>query len=162
MGILLFSLNYSPQIPISIDKVDTPKPTLVVQNWANKYHFLVNENDLQMAYQAGIQNNVDPLLILSIIGVESAFKATAKSNAGAVGYLQVVPKWHMNKISDVTLLLDPEYNIHVGTRILAEYISNSSTLELALQKYNGSRGSKKYSDKVLSHYNQLLVENTKQ
>lgn len=151
---LLFSLSVLTPV---VEKPKYPKLEKV-QVWAKKQKYLIpNENDLHMAFSAGAQNNVDPLLILAVIGVESSFKPTVKSNAGAIGYMQVVPKWHLNKISDVSKLNDPWYNVHIGSAILGELLDKTNSLEKALQRYNGSNNNK-YSNKVLQVYKRLLEE----
>ena len=155
---LMTGMVHSPLVKVEKPLVD-PKLLYSVQTWAHKQHYIIPDgNDLHMAIKAGIQNNVDPLLILAVIGVESSFKATARSNADGRGYMQVVPKWHREKIDDESKLLDPEYNITIGTRILAEYIGRSRTIEFALQRYNGLTGKTNYSDKVLKVHNNLLKE----
>lgn len=154
--ILLFSLTVlNPEL----EKPKTIYPKLEkVQNWAYKQKYLIpDQNDLHMAFSAGAQNNVDPLLVLAVIGVESGFKSTAKSNAGAIGYMQVVPKWHLNKIQNVEKLKDPWYNVHIGTSILGELIDKTNDISKALQKYNGSKNNV-YANKVLKAYRKLLEE----
>ncbi|WP_067624069.1 lytic transglycosylase domain-containing protein [Alicyclobacillus acidiphilus] len=89
-------------------------------------------------YQANIQSasasaQVDPLLIASIIRVESKFRSTDVSHAGAVGLMQLMPQtaeWinqtireqktgsgaAMNKLpSDAKTLASPQYNILIGS-----------------------------------------------
>lgn len=89
-------------------------------------------------YQSNIQSaaasaEVDPLLIASVIRVESKFHSTDVSHAGAVGLMQVMPQtaqWiaqtireqktgsgaAVNKLpSDAKTLASPEYNILIGS-----------------------------------------------
>ncbi len=149
----LFTTSYS-EIP-AIKRPSYLKP---VQLWASKHGFNApTEDDLHMAFRAGIKNNLDPFLILAVIGVESSFQSNAKSNAGAIGYMQVVPKWHLNKISDVNKLYDPQYNVSIGSRILAEYLDITGSMELALKKYSGFKDMR-YSKKVLMIHKRLLDE----
>lgn len=113
------------------------------------------------------KHSVAPELILSIIANESSFKNRAKSSAGALGLMQVLPVWHQDKIrlnggSDA-LLWNPEFNIGIGTHILRDYINLSNgDLSKALARYNGSLGKHNgYSEKVLrkkTHYKQYTKE----
>jgi soluble lytic murein transglycosylase-like protein len=106
----------------------------------------------------------DPLLIVAMIAVESGFDPKAKSNQGALGLMQVIPKWHLDKIDarvdgapQADHLFDPEVNIAVGIEVLAEGLQRYGTLEKALQYYNGSLKDpqRRYSKKVLALYRQL-------
>jgi hypothetical protein len=49
-------------------------------------------------------------------------------------------------------VLDPESNIHVGTRILQEYVYRTGSLEAGLQFYNGASWdeSAQYAQKVMA------------
>ncbi|WP_217125431.1 lytic transglycosylase domain-containing protein [Hydrogenophilus thiooxidans] len=106
----------------------------------------------------------DPLLIVAMIAVESGFDPNAKSEQGALGLMQVIPKWHLDKIDarvagepQADHLFDPEVNIAVGIEVLAEGVQRYGTLEMALQYYHGSLKDPKqrYSKTVLSLYRQL-------
>lgn len=106
----------------------------------------------------------DPLLIVAMISVESGFDPKAKSDQGALGLMQVIPEWHLDKIDarvdgapQADHLFDPEINIAVGIEVLAEGLQRYGTLEKALQYYNGSLKDpqRRYSKKVLARYRQL-------
>src|SRR5437773_3123136 len=66
------------------------------------------------AYRAGEQHSVDPLLILAVMAVESRYNPVAESVAGAKGLMQVIPKYHLDKLMDhggEHVLLEPDVNI---------------------------------------------------
>lgn len=109
--------------------------------------------------------NVDPFLILSIIFVESTFKDEAKSNANAIGLMQVIYKWHKEKVEKPHHLYDPKINVQVGTQIIREYMDRSKTEKEALLRYNGSLGkSDKYAKKVKKYrtiFKQRVLEEVK-
>jgi soluble lytic murein transglycosylase-like protein len=93
------------------------------------------------AFRAAEQSGLDPLLVLAVISIESRFNPIAESVMGAKGLMQIIPKYHMNKLErhgGEDAVLDPESNILVGTRILQEYIHRSGSLEAGLQLYNGA------------------------
>lgn len=107
------------------------------------------------AYQAGVRQQLDPLLILAVMAVESRYNPVAKSLMGAKGLMQVIPRFHLEKLAHhggETALLEPEVNIHVGAQILREYLDRLRDLETALQMYAGALEdpSSQYAAKVFA------------
>ena len=107
------------------------------------------------AYRAGAQYSVDPLLILAVMAVESRYNPVAESTVGAKGLMQVIPKFHLEKLVDhggEDALLEPEVNIQVGARILREYHRRFGDIETALQMYAGAldEPTSQYANKVLA------------
>lgn len=103
---------------------------------------------------------VDPLLVLAVIGVESSFDPAAASEQGALGLMQVVPRFHMDKLATlgVTALLRPEANIAVGVRILKDAIRRGgSDVAAGLQLYNGAvtDDTRAYANRVLDEQKRL-------
>lgn len=102
------------------------------------------------------KEGLDPALLLSVISIESTFKTTARSNSGAMGLTQVIPKWHPEKIAKIghaKNLYTINGAVTVGVGVLKEYLSKAKgNLRTALQMYNGSLGDKdyKYSKKVIA------------
>ena len=93
------------------------------------------------AYRAGGEWKVDPLLILAVVAVESRYNPVAESNMGAKGLMQVIPKFHAEKLVEhggENALLDPDVNIQVGAQILREYLRRVGETETALQMYAGA------------------------
>jgi soluble lytic murein transglycosylase-like protein len=93
------------------------------------------------AYRAGAQYSVDPLLILAVMAVESRYNPVAESTVGAKGLMQVIPKFHLDKLLDhggEHALLEPDVNIQVGSQILREYQRRFRDTETALQMYGGA------------------------
>ncbi len=117
------------------------------------------------AWRAGAEHRVDPLLILAVAAVESRFNPVAESAMGAKGLMQVIPKFHFEKLADrggADALLDPEVNIHVGAQILREYQRMMGNTERALQMYAGAydEPTAQYAGKVLAErarLEQMLV-----
>lgn len=82
-------------------------------------------------------HDVAVALVRAIIVVESAFDPGARSSAGAIGLMQLMPatarELGVNPSS-------PEANIEGGVRYLAELIEMFGGIELALVAYNGGPG----------------------
>jgi len=96
---------------------------------------------VSIAYRAGERYSVDPVLILSVVAIESRFNPVAESVVGAKGLMQIIPKYHLDKLLDhggEEALLDPEVNINVGAQILHEYYRRLQDQEAALQRYAGA------------------------
>jgi soluble lytic murein transglycosylase-like protein len=94
-----------------------------------------------IAYRAGNERKVDPLLILAVMAVESRYNPVAESSMGAKGLMQVMPKFHADKLAEhggESALLDPHINIQVGAQILREYLRRFGETETALQMYAGA------------------------
>ena len=107
------------------------------------------------AYEAAGEAGLDPLLVLAVISIESRFNPLAQSGMGAKGLMQIIPRFHRDKLAEHGgdhAVLDPESNIRVGTQILQEYIHRKGTLEAGLQFYNGASRdeSAQYAQKVMA------------
>jgi soluble lytic murein transglycosylase-like protein len=112
------------------------------------------------AYRAGDQFKVDPLLVLAVMAVESRYNPVAESVLGAKGLMQVIPKFHLEKLLEhggESALLDPEVNIQVGAQILREYLRRFGETETALQMYAGAfdEPTSQYAFKVLAERSRL-------
>ena len=110
---------------------------------------------VSLAYRAGEEHSVDPLLILAVMAVESRYNPVAESVMGAKGLMQIIPKFHLDKLVDLggeQALLEPEVNIEVGTQILREYTRRFGDPEFALQMYAGAvdEPGAKYAAKVMA------------
>lgn len=111
---------------------------------------------VRSAYDAGSELAVDPLLILAIMAIESSFNPVAQSSMGAMGLMQVIPRFHPEKLEDhggQQALLDPAINIRVGAKVLHEYMRRYGNMQPALQKYAGA------FDEPNAHYtNKVMAE----
>lgn len=118
------------------------------------------EEAVEAAYSAAEANGLDPLLVLAVIGVESSFDRAARSRRGALGLMQVIPRFHLATLDEhggEALLLEPEVNVAVGARILAEYVARHGGLRAGLQHYNGAGwdGEARYAQRVLAEHRRL-------
>lgn len=112
------------------------------------------------AYRTGLERSVDPLLVLAVMAVESRYNPVAESSMGAKGLMQVIPKYHQDKLlahGGERALLEPEVNIEVGVQILQEYMARAGAIETALQMYNGAldEPTARYAGKVLAELERL-------
>lgn len=104
---------------------------------------------LKAIHAAATRAGVPPELVLSVIEVESHFDRFAISRVGAQGMMQVMPFWK-DEIGrpDDNLTLN-NTNLEYGCRILQFYLQRENgNLHRGLARYNGSLGSRKYSNKV--------------
>jgi soluble lytic murein transglycosylase-like protein len=115
------------------------------------------------AYRAAADLQLDPLLVLAVMSVESGFDPLAESHKGAQGLMQVLTRVHEERFEPfggVTAAFDPKANIRVGSSILREYLDRHGSVEAALKSYVGAamlshdRG---YGAKVLRAREQLAV-----
>lgn len=86
---------------------------------------------------------VPPTLILAMIRQESSLRPNARSSFGAMGLMQVVPRFHREKLARYGLeeadLFVVEHNIRIGATVLTEYLRRrGGNLERALAKYSGN------------------------
>ena len=113
------------------------------------------------AHAVGRRLELDPALILAIISVESRFNPVAESTMGAKGLMQVIPRFHAEKIASVGgehTVFELEPNITVGARILKEYMRHTGDLFDALQMYVGASSEEdanEYSEKVARERDRL-------
>ena len=115
---------------------------------------------VSIAYRAGSLHSVDPLLILAVMAIESGYNPVAESFMGAKGLMQVIPRFHLEKLTPhggAEALLDPEVNILVGAQILREYSRRLRDQELALQMYGGAfdEPTAQYANKVFAERSRL-------
>jgi len=96
-------------------------------------------------------NGLDPLLVATVIRVESSFRPQATSPKGARGLMQVMPatgEWVASQMGIPDFcseqLFDPETNIKIGTWYL-RHLKNQfdDNLAVTLAAYNGGRGNVK-------------------
>lgn len=112
------------------------------------------------AQTTGRQLHLDPLLIIAVIGIESRFNPFSESVVGAKGLMQVMPRFHQDKLpedADRAAFLDPVINVQVGAKVLKESIRRNGGLENGLQQFGGAVGDpeRRYATKVLAEKQRL-------
>jgi soluble lytic murein transglycosylase-like protein len=107
--------------------------------------------------------NIDPVLLLAVISVESNFNPLIKSHAGAEGLMQVMTVIHKDKYAlygGAADAVKPEVNIRVGAYILKYLIATTGSLRGGLKYYVGAANAETdggYTDKVMAERNRLIA-----
>ena len=130
------------QEPVKVVHVD-PRQVHVVKYLARRYR--VADEAARMlvwaAFDIGRQKKLDPLLILSVVAIESSLNPFAESAMGAQGLMQVMTRVHLERFEPhggELAALDPIANMKVGSAILHELISRGGSVERGLQLYVGA------------------------
>ncbi len=123
--------------------VSTREQDLVASYLARRYRVAqepVSEL-VKAAFNTGREVGLDPLLLLSVMAIESGFNPYAESGVGAQGLMQVMSKVHSDKFQyfgGQSAALDPLANIKVGALVLKDCIARGGTLPGGLRLYVGS------------------------
>lgn len=105
-------------------------------------------------YAYAEKHEVDPVLVLAMMKNESTFNEKAVSREGARGLLQVIPKYHKDKLKgrnphDVVVSID------AGIQVLKEYLAdNGNNVRHALHKYSGG-GGQRYIKKIAGTHKEI-------
>lgn len=114
--------------------------------------------------QSADKFGIEPDLIAALIWQESGGKADAYSQSGAVGLMQVMPRDGLaasfmcssgpcfSNRPSTQQLLDPEFNINYGSKMLDGLIKRQGNIRDALKSYGPMNVGYTYADKVLSIY----------
>jgi hypothetical protein len=101
------------------------------------------------------ERNLDPLLLVAVISIESRFNPYSQSPMGAQGLMQIIPRFHQDKVPPAAgeqPFLDPLTNVRIGARILQEAIQRQGGLIDGLQYYAGAADDedKTYASKIMA------------
>jgi soluble lytic murein transglycosylase-like protein len=104
---------------------------------------------LTTVHYEAISAGLDPQLVLALIDVKSSFRKYAISNAGARGYMQVMPFW-------IDIIGQPQHNLFAlrtnlryGCVILRYYLDlEKGDTFRALGRYTGSAGKPEFAKLV--------------
>jgi len=117
---------------------------------------------LDIVLKAASEYDLDPNLLLAVITVESAGRASAISKAGAKGLMQLMDA--TAAILGVEDVFDPQQNIMGGAKYIREQFDRFYDWEKALAAYNaGPNAVKKYNGippyKETKNYVQKVMQN---
>ncbi len=146
--------------PVHINSVEQQR---VVSWLARRYRIAQTASKMlvEAAYSAGQEVRLDPLLVLSVMAIESRFNPFAESAMGAQGLMQVMAKVHQSKFDDhggTKSVLNPVANIQVGAKILKDLIRRSGSIDAGLKLYVGAGNLDSdggYAAKVMAEYSRL-------
>jgi len=122
--------------------------------------------------RAALERNLDPILVKTVIWVESCFDSKAVSRVGAQGLMQLMPG--TAEELGVSDSFDPEQNIRGGTTYLARMLARfNGDMDLALAAYNAGPGAVQryggippfretinYVERINSHYSRYAAADT--
>ena len=143
--------------PVSVSGKISPRLQAALDYSARRYR--VSPQALTPIFEAAEYNaqklGLDPLLIVSVIAVESNFNPFSESVMGAQGLMQVIPRFHKEKFppdASDQHLFDPVANVAVGSQVLHEYIRRQGSISAGLQQFNGAINDpgQAYANKVLA------------
>jgi soluble lytic murein transglycosylase len=93
--------------------------------------------------QNAAANQLDPILVLSLMKQESAFEADVASSVGASGLMQLMPATASETEPGIRRadLVIPEHNVRVGTKYLRKLLDKyNGNIAFALAAYNAGPG----------------------
>lgn len=132
----------------------TGAPTYLAQSWnlAAGYASTV----VRAVDQSAKRYQLDPMLLLAVAATESSFKHDIGNPDGGAdpmkpfGIMQVAGRWHRDKFPHgVVVPTTVEQNIHLGARVLREYLDREGgDMRRALLRYGGSPDTDEYYRKV--------------
>lgn len=150
--------------PVAVSAPATRRQQELVTQWlAKKYRVASDATNMLVsaAYVTATEIKLDPLLILSVMAIESGFNPFAESPVGAQGLMQVMSKVHHEKfrqLGGLKAALNPVANIKVGSLILKDYVTRGGSVEAGLKLYVGAAAFDNdfgYGSRVLAEYRRL-------
>ena len=121
---------------------EAPKALTMMTEKVREHFFHSQVPFGSIIYKEARKNNVRPELIAAVVQAESRFRPTARSGAGAVGLMQLVPR--TGRWMGARNLADPAQNIAAGAKYLkylGERFDGNETKMIAA--YNAGEGTVK-------------------
>ena len=169
----LVSQQNDPFGPARIDSPGVPPPVphdvfheeMARINGTIRQDFFANAVPFgELIHKKALKYDIDPALVAAVVETESSFRTRARSQVGARGLMQLMPR--TGRWMGARNLDDPEQNVEAGTKYL-KYLQKrfDGNLGKAIAAYNGGEGNVKryngvppfretqsYVTKVLSRY----------
>lgn len=127
--------------------------------WVKKNsHYKISDEQakkiVRNSYAQSFSKKLNPHMVLSMIKNESGFRQSVRSSEGALGLMQVIPKWHKDKLKGRNPT-DIKVSIEVGTTILSDCLIKHKNNHLkSLNCYSGG-GGQSYLQKIKRSQNDL-------
>lgn len=118
---------------------EAPKQLAIITEKVREDFFRTEVPFGTIIYKEAKKNNVRPELVAAVVQAESQFKPTARSGAGAVGLMQLVPR--TGKWMGARDLTNPQQNVAAGAKYLKylnERFDGNETKVIAA--YNAGEG----------------------
>jgi soluble lytic murein transglycosylase-like protein len=162
--------------PVAVERAtaanprDLPQQQASVAHWLSKKYRVAPEPVsalVKEAYEIGHRTQIDPLLLLAVMAIESGFNPFAQSPVGAQGLMQVMTRVHSDKyeaFGGQLAAFDPLTNLRVGAHVLQDCIRRAGgSVQGGLRFYVGAANLPNdggYGSKVLAERTRLsLVAN---
>ena len=134
--------------PIPLKQTETKPYYNIVKYLSNKYNKdekLIQEY-VNIVIRETTKYNIDPLLVLAMIETESGFNSRAYNQSGAMGLMQVIPRYHPDLITqEHQSLYDPNMGINVGVAVLVKFIEkHNGNFVKAINNYGGDSSGNYY------------------
>lgn len=129
------------KVPLEVAK-EAPRQLAVISDAVREQFFKKEVPFGSIIYQEAKKNNIRPELIAAVVQAESKFHPTARSGAGAVGLMQLVPR--TGRWMGAQDLTNPAQNISAGAKYLKylhERFDGNETKAIAA--YNAGEGNVK-------------------
>lgn len=145
-----FGLASTEVEPVAVERATAVHPQQLskqqaaVAYWISKKYRVAPEPVSALvleAYEIGRRTELDPLLLLSVMAIESGFNPFAQSSVGAQGLMQVMTRVHDDKyeaFGGTLAAFDPVTNLRVGVQVLKECIQRAGSLDEGLRYYVGA------------------------
>jgi len=118
---------------------------------------------IPIVYHEADEKELDPLLVLAVIAIESRYNPFAESHVGARGLMQVMARVHREKFTyfegGTSAIYHPQANIKVGTQILRDCIRRRGSIKAGLACYVGAVGASDggYGARVLNERKRMAT-----
>ena len=165
--IALFSDSWMPVVPAVQPQIhqDLFHQEMARINGAIRREFFANAMPFgQIIHEKARKYDVDPVLVAAVVETESRFRTRARSQVGAQGLMQLMPR--TGRWLGASNLYDPDQNVDAGVRYI-KYLQGrfDGNLKNTIAAYNAGEGNVKryggippfhetrsYVIKVLSRY----------
>lgn len=143
-----FVLSFASFNLYAADINTTKRATVRMISQETKYKVAAKDivRMVNAVFKEATKHNLDPFLIIGMIKTESTFKPSISNRSGAKGLMQVIPRYHRDKIRGRNIM-NIETNVEVGVQVYADCLSNNNyNMKKASRCYSG--GAKNYTAKL--------------
>ncbi|MCX8030813.1 MAG: transglycosylase SLT domain-containing protein [Thermodesulfovibrionales bacterium] len=139
-------LNSLQQISYELKELGNYRMAISILS-RGSYKTYIHEILYPLAYwneilEASITNDLDPYLVLSIMREESRFDEEARSIAGAIGLMQIMPQTALRLNNEINIaknppnLYNPKINILLATHYLKNLLKEFKSIAAVIAAYN--------------------------